>query len=187
MIHNYYSKTNFYKASASRISYIQNIVNQYKKSKKNDHIILLTNIFKSIHTSTKKHSAILSTTKRWVSVSRQPIQTYLPSEKSRTSEILCKHLSDPKPGHTTGETVRGWTARRRGGAGAGRTGRRQVGSPRTQSPLFVPQCIVDNCPYCTLDSTKQRNPTFRPQNPDILRAGQGGAAHGGATERCGIG
>ena len=41
------------------------------------------------------------------------------------------HLSSSKPGHTTGESSRG--ARRGGGAGSGRTGRRQNSSPRRPS------------------------------------------------------
>ena len=42
-------------------------------------------------------------------------------------------LSGPKPGHTTGGSGRG--ARRGGGAGLGRTGRRQNSSPRRQASL----------------------------------------------------
>ena len=44
------------------------------------------------------------------------------------------HLSNPKPGHTTGGSGRGG-ARRGGGAGPGRTRRRQNGSPRRQLSL----------------------------------------------------
>ena len=43
------------------------------------------------------------------------------------------NLSNPKPGHTTGGSGRG--ARRGGGAGPGRTGRRQNSSPRRQASL----------------------------------------------------
>ena len=50
------------------------------------------------------------------------------------------------------------TARRRGGAGRGRTGRRQVGSPRIQPCPFLFQGIEDNCPGCLLGSTDNRIP-----------------------------
>ena len=42
-------------------------------------------------------------------------------------------LSNPKPGHTTGGSGRG--ARQGGGAGLGRTGRRQNSSPSNQASL----------------------------------------------------
>ena len=45
------------------------------------------------------------------------------------------YLSSPKPGHTRGDSGRG--ARRCGGAGSGRTGRRQNSSPK-RKPSLVP-------------------------------------------------
>ena len=46
-------------------------------------------------------------------------------------------FSSPKPGHTTSGSGRG--ARRIGGAGPGRTGRRQNSSPRRQESLVPPK------------------------------------------------
>ena len=46
-------------------------------------------------------------------------------------------LSNPKLGHTTGGSGRG--AQRSGGAGSGRTGRRQNSSPRRQATLAPPK------------------------------------------------
>ena len=50
---------------------------------------------------------------------------------------VIKHLSSPKPGHTTGGSGRG--ARRGGGAGSGRTGCQQNYSPRRQASLVPPK------------------------------------------------
>ena len=54
------------------------------------------------------------------------------------------HLSGPKPGHTTGGSGRG--ARRGGGAGPGRTGRRQNNTPRRQSSLLPPKASMKCLP-----------------------------------------
>ena len=47
------------------------------------------------------------------------------------------YLSNPKPGHTTGGSSQ--SARRGGGAGSGRTGRRPNSSPRRQASLTPPK------------------------------------------------
>ena len=56
-------------------------------------------------------------------------------EHEQTNSFL--HLSNPKPGHTTGGSGRG--ARLGGGAGPGRTGRRQNNSPRRHASLVPPK------------------------------------------------
>ena len=48
-----------------------------------------------------------------------------------------RYLSNPKPGHTTGGS--GWGARRGGGAGPGKTGRRQISAPMRQASLVPPK------------------------------------------------
>ena len=53
----------------------------------------------------------------------------------KASIVFPKHLSSPKPGHTTGGSGRG--ARHGGGAGSGRAGCQQNCSPRGQE-TFVP-------------------------------------------------
>ena len=57
------------------------------------------------------------------------------SPEARTSEILCKHLSNPKPGHTTGGSGRG--ARRSGQAGSGKIGCQQNYSLRKQKSTVL--------------------------------------------------
>ena len=55
----------------------------------------------------------------------------LPSQKKSIN------LSNPKPGHTTGGSGR--DTRRGGGAGPGRTGRRQNSTPRRQASFVPPK------------------------------------------------
>ena len=54
------------------------------------------------------------------------------------------NLSNPKPEHTTGASGQG--ARRGGGAGPGRTGRRQNSSPRRQASLAPPKASKKRFP-----------------------------------------
>ena len=61
---------------------------------------------------------------------------------------LKNNLSNPKPEHTTGGSVRGG-ARRGGGAGLGRTGRRRNGPPRMQpslAPSMASQNVLNDTP-----------------------------------------
>ena len=77
-----------------------------------------------------------------IRVTRHSLCSSLPTDltnrpvKKRPS-YFPRHLSSPKPGHTTSGSGRG--ARRGGGAGLGRTGRRQNSTPRRQASLVPPK------------------------------------------------
>ena len=64
------------------------------------------------------------------------------------------HLSNPKPGHTTGGPGRDG-AQRRARTRPGRTGRRRIGPPRRQ-PTLCPPCTEDQLSCATLRKHEQR-------------------------------
>ena len=68
----------------------------------------------------------------------------------RTSK---NYLSNPKPKHTAGGTVRDRKARRLGAAGTGRTGRRPADPPRTQLTLLPPRTLKTIVPGHVLHET----------------------------------
>ena len=60
-----------------------------------------------------------------------------PKRQMANGTLVRSHLSNPKPGHTTGASGR--SARRGGGVGSGRTGCQQNCSPRKQASLVPPK------------------------------------------------
>ena len=95
----------------------------------------------------------------------------------KTKVHLDFHLSNSKPEHTTGGSLRG--ARRGGGAESIKLFAYRIlrlgNNPSSHSPKHR-----ETSPERFLRSTNKRNPTCRIQNSDIPRAGRVGAPGGAA-------